>query len=152
MFDLKREQFLSKDVIRATGISNTLLQSWLSRGSIPVPGADVGSGNRRMYPGLTVVMIAVAKELADRYGISPTEASKCAFAVCRKFGEPAPWVTECDENVMIGVSFIDGRLSGHGIYTGERIFGPSYLLIRVGVIAKDVIGKLESILAERDLS
>ena len=80
--DLDLQQFFTGDVIQATGIDNTNLQSWLSRGYIEIPGpAKPGTGQRRLFPAKAIIQLAITKELVDAFGMRPEDATWIADTI-----------------------------------------------------------------------
>ena len=83
--DLDLGQFFAADVVQATGIDNTNLQSWLSRGYIEIPGpANPGTGQRRLFPAKTIIQLAITKELVDAFGMRPEDATLIADSITKR--------------------------------------------------------------------
>jgi hypothetical protein len=154
MMNLTAEQFFTGDVVRATGIDNATLQSWQSRGSIPRSRQGIGSGNRRMYSGSVIIMVAITRYLVEGIGMVPSVASKAVWEFCSTTIDGGvmheePWACRPRESDVVSLWFRGGKCY-HAFRWPDSDDGEMmYVAVRVGALAGKVIAVLDQILAER---
>ncbi len=165
MINLRQERFLTGDALAASGFDDATLQNVLKRGRITWP--NLGSGGRRVYTGEKVLQLAFARQLM-RFHLGPNQATYLVRFTTKYFDVDRlreylsgptglelfiMWpALEPDDEKVTGMSW---EFIENGVIDFEKVkrsIDPCepFIVLPVGLIAKEVIAKLESILAERE--
>lgn len=160
--NLLQEQFFTGEVGEVAGFDSATLQNVLKRGRIDLPRP--GIGGRRLFNAETVLHLAFTKHLMDR-GLGPHQATSLVTRQTTRYPSDTlreyltdpkgteiflfnPSLKPDDKISAWGYEFVAGGVVDFSDYPKAD----SFLVLRVGVISKEVLTKLEAILVERKTS
>jgi DNA-binding transcriptional MerR regulator len=107
--NLDRNIFENADILAATGLSATTIQTWANRGILALSEKqrNPGVGQKRLYSGLDIARIAATKALIDR-GLSTNAAGQIALRLERSPQTAKDWRGALEQSAPHVHVFVDG--------------------------------------------
>lgn len=104
-----RKVFENADIVAATGLSATTIQTWANRGILMLTEQqrNPGVGQKRLYSAADIARIAVTKSLIDR-GLSTSAAGQIALRLERSPQTRSDWQKALEQYAAHIHVFVDG--------------------------------------------